>query len=101
MKLGISHITIGELNMSKLRSHLRKLNPTHAICNSLVGHHHTFRHRAAVGIAIMIAGVLIAKYFGHSDVQAVAVCGDCVGYGLHGIGLIPFAEGLVAMGAVD
>lgn len=87
--------------MSKLHFHIKRVNPTHAICNSLVGEHHSFRHRAVVGICIMVVGVMVAKYFGHSEIQAVAVCGDCVGYGLHGIGLIPFVETLVALGAAE
>lgn len=72
-----------------------RVNIVRPMCDSLVGKHHTFLHRALAGIAIMLIGVVIAKTLGHADHHAVAIVGDAIGYGLHGIGLIPFAEAIV------
>jgi hypothetical protein len=72
-----------------------KLNFPRIVCNNLIGKHHAFHHRAGVGAIIMICGVVIAKSLGHHEYEAVALIGDTLGYGLHGIGLIPFVEALV------
>lgn len=73
-----------------------RINVVRPLCDSLVGENHTFKHRAGVGIIVMLLGVLIAKTFGHHEIQAVAVIADAVGYGLHGVGLIPFAEAIIS-----
>lgn len=75
---------------------LIRINVVRPICDSLVGEHHTFRHRAMIGVLVMLVGVMIAKSLGHSSYHIVAVVGDAIGYGLHGIGLIPFAEAIVS-----
>ena len=78
--------------MHKIRKVLKRLHLAKFLCNRLVGKEHKFHMRAIVGIAIMVVGVFIVKNFGHSPDILVAVAGDCVGLGLHGIGLIPFVE---------
>ena len=74
---------------------IQKVNPVRPLASALVGKHHTFRHRACAGIAVMLTGVLIAKTVGHHDSLAMAMIGDAIGYGLHGIGLMPFIEALL------
>ena len=64
--------------------------------NHLCGKDHKLYHRGIIGIGIMLIGVSIAKATGHSDVHFITLVGDTVGYGLHGIGLIPFIEALIA-----
>jgi hypothetical protein len=75
---------------------ISKLNVAKPICNSLAGKHHTFIHRACVGVLIMAIGVLIAKTIGHHPVQFVAIFGDMVGYGIHGLGLMPFVDAIAS-----
>lgn len=70
-----------------------KVNIVRPLCRNLVGQNHGFHHRAGVGI--MICGVVIAKTVGHNEQEVVALLGDTLGYGLHGIGLIPFVEHLL------
>lgn len=72
-----------------------KLNIVRTICTNLVGKHHSFHHRAIVGVCVMLTGVVVAKSVGHHEVQIVALLGDTLGYGLHGVGLIPFVEHLL------
>jgi hypothetical protein len=72
-----------------------KLNIVRPICANLVGKDHGFHHRAVVGVCIMLFGVVIAKTIGHNEQEVIAVLGDTLGYGLHGMGLIPFVEALV------
>jgi hypothetical protein len=72
-----------------------KLNIVRPICSNLVGKNHEFHHRALVGVCIMIFGVIIAKTVGHNEQEIIAILGDTLGYGLHGMGLIPFVEALV------
>jgi hypothetical protein len=80
---------------------IQKVNVVRPIAESLVGKHHSFRHRACTGIAIMVTGVFIAKFFGHSDYIAAAIAGDVIGYALHGVGLVPFVEALLAKWAEE
>jgi uncharacterized protein YcfJ len=72
-----------------------RVNVVRPICNHLVGRHHTFTHRLITGVIVMVVGVLIAKHFGHSSNQLVAIIGDAIGYGLHGLGLTPLVESMV------
>ena len=71
------------------------LNVVRPICRNLVGQHHGFAHRAVVGVGIMLLGVVLAKTIGHHEYAIIALLGDTLGYGLHGIGLIPFVEHLL------
>ncbi len=73
---------------------LIRLNVVRPVCDSLVGKHHTVRHRMITGVIIMVIGVAIAKVVGHSPYAMLAGIGDGVGYALHGLGLMPFAEHL-------
>lgn len=74
---------------------LRKVNLVRPLCNKLIGKDHEFHHRAVGGIAIMIVGVLVAKYTGHTGIESINVIGETVGFSLHDIGLSPFLESLL------
>ena len=76
-----------EENIMQIISHCKK---------SLCGKDTPFTHKAITGIFIMLIGVAIAKYVGHSESIVIAIIGDTGGYGLHGIGLIPFVERFIA-----
>jgi hypothetical protein len=71
---------------------LSKLNLSKWIASHLIGKNHSIIHRQITGIAIMIFGVGLAKLFGELSIDYVRFFGDILGYGLHGIGLIPFVH---------
>jgi hypothetical protein len=71
-----------------------RINVARPICNALLGEEHSPRQRMLTGVGVMALGVLIAKCFGHSPMMLISSIGDCVGYGLHGLGLTPFIEHL-------
>jgi len=75
---------------------VRSINVTRVVCNHLVGKEHSKRHRMIVGVVLMVVGVAVAKHAGHSDVFLVAFGGDGLGYALHGLGLTPFVESIIA-----
>lgn len=77
---------------------IKKVNIPKKVCHVLVGEEHKFIHRAVVGICIMVIGAGVAHAGGHSGSVFLAISGDTVGFGMHGIGLIPFVEALLAMG---
>ena len=66
------------------------------VCNHLIGEHHTFTHRAVVGVVVMVFGVVVAESGAHADLAIAKIAADTVGFGLHGIGLVPFVEKLLA-----
>jgi len=70
------------------------VNVVRPLCNSMMGKHHTVTHRMLVGLGIMIFGAFIAHFFSHYEEVWVAVLGDTIGFGLHGIGLVPLIEAL-------
>lgn len=67
-------------------------NVIRPICKLLLDDKHSHKKRMFVGVMIMIFGVIIAKYLGDDSNIIIASVGDGFGYGVHGIGLIPFAE---------
>lgn len=71
-----------------------RLNIARPLCEILLGSNHAAAHRMSVGVVFMSAGVFIAKaaHGIHFEVLAMAV--DCIGYGVHGLGLTPFIEWL-------
>ena len=84
-----------------LKTTLRKINVVHGVCNHIVGKNHAFVHRAVGGVVVMIGGVLIAKTLGHHPEFYLATIGDVLGYGLHGVGLIPFVEEVLLVAASE
>lgn len=69
-----------------------KFNIPHLICNHIIGKEHKIQHRITVGTAIMMIGVLISKSGGGISLIIIHYLFDAIGYGLHGIGLIPWIE---------
>lgn len=80
---------------STLTVAVTKLNITVPICKALFGKNHHYGHRMAVGFAVMVVGVGIAKAAGHATALPIAVIGDLIGYAVHGLGLTPFLEKLL------
>lgn len=67
--------------------------PKHA-AKHIVGSEHNETHHRIAGIFTMIIGVIIAKITMMWHVNFILhILFDVIGYGLHGIGLIPFAYG--------
>jgi len=54
----------------------------------LVGDNHTVHHKICTGLIIGFMGVLLSKT---GDGAWHVVC-DWAGYGLHGVGMLPFVE---------
>ncbi len=65
----------------------RHLNVARPICDHLLGEQHTHHHRMMIGTFVMTVGVTIAKVAGHNEI---------IGYAVHGLGLTPFVEYLLA-----
>lgn len=85
--------------MKNLKASITKINFVHKACDVLAGEHHHPILRFTFGLCVMACGVYIAKTIGHHPQEAVAFAGDTVGYGIHGVGLIPFVEAILK--AVD
>jgi hypothetical protein len=68
-----------------------KYNIMMMLCNHIVGTQHTRTHRRIAGLIFMVIGVYIAGYC-QSTVILFKITGDVVGFGLHGIGLMPYIE---------
>ena len=75
-----------------LKIAIRNVDIVRPLCNKLIGRDHASHHRITVGVAIIIGGVIISKTLGHVHFFPVAVVFDALGYGLHGIGLVPIIE---------
>lgn len=71
---------------------IHKMDVSRYATNHLIGKDHTIAHRRVAGVIIMFFGVTIVKVTTHIPVDIVHWLGDIVGYGIHGIGLIPFAS---------
>ncbi len=82
--------------MERVQKIVSKLNAPRVVCQHLFGKDHTTTHRMIVGAVVMVTGVCIAKLGGHAEMQVLAYLSDVVGYGIHGIGLTPFLEALIA-----
>lgn len=82
--------------MERVQKIVSKLNAPRVVCQHLFGKDHTAAHRMIVGAVVMIAGVGIAKLGGHSEAHILAYLSDVIGYAIHGIGLTPFLEALIA-----
>ena len=73
-----------------MRGVLNRLNVTKAVCDHLVGEGHTERHRMITGVFIVIVGVGISKI--PTTITIIHFLLDAVGYGVHGLGCIPFID---------
>jgi hypothetical protein len=70
--------------------------PASFICEHLFGKNHTHGHRIIVGVVIMLVGVTISKGAMMFEGIIVHYLMDAVGYGIHGIGLAPTLEYIIA-----
>ena len=61
-------------------------------CTHLFGETHTSRHRMFTGVIFMISGVEVSNLF--IEVHFIHFIFDLVGYAIHGLGCLPFAERL-------
>lgn len=75
-----------------------KLNLPKIICSHVIGKGHSKYHRRWCGVGVMAVGVVVAEFLGMACHELGAfshagmfVC-NIIGYGLHGIGLVPFIE---------
>lgn len=73
-----------------------RVNVVRPLASLVFGKNHSVGHRMLAGTLVMAIGVMIAKYVGHSANEIIAHLGDGIGYGLHGIGLIPFIESMAS-----
>lgn len=78
--------------LKKAKDRVRKMDPVKTVGEHLVGDTYSSRHRITTGVVIMVIGVLVSKTGGGMIVHLIV---DVVGYGLHGLGLIPFVDHLV------
>ncbi len=74
---------------------VRKANFAIPLCDALLGDQHPVKYRMATGVFVMAVGVTIAKTMGHGPYFLFSFIADAIGYGLHGVGLIPFVDHLV------
>ena len=72
----------------KINSFLNRLNVTKHVTDHICNEHYTKLHRRIAGGILVFSGVIISKLGG--DYAVLHVVFDAFGYGLHGIGLIPF-----------
>ena len=74
-----------------MRKLITSLNVPKTICTHVLGKNHTKTHRRYCGICVMIVGVFIAEVIGGTSHYLTFIC-NVFGYGLHGMGLVPFIE---------
>ncbi len=65
------------------------------VCSHLVGEKHNHIHKKIVGFVICFIGVTIAHFFAFIDAEIIKYFLDLTGYGVHGIGLIPYVESVL------
>lgn len=65
-----------------------------ALCNHLIGEHHTLGHRMFVGSILMVVGVAVAHTATVLPTGAGFVA-DLTGYLIHGIGSTPVIEAIM------
>lgn len=68
---------------------LVRVNVIRPICSVVLGRNHSVLHRMMAGFVVAAVGVFIAK---HGAAYINEYIADGFGYGLHGIGLVPFIE---------
>lgn len=72
---------------------LKYCNLPREVCHHLIGKDHTPRHRMIAGAGIMAVGVTLAQVVSELvHFPGAHFIFDMVGYGVHGLGLVPFIE---------
>lgn len=74
---------------------LHKVNLPKVVCDHLVGKSHTVSHRYTTGVIIMSLGVGLTKVVFLFEGGFIHILGDIVGYAVHGLGAVPFIDGLL------
>lgn len=70
------------------------LNLPKALCDHLIGEHHTMVHRLVTGTLIMVVGVGVAQT-AHELPTGADFMADLIGYLIHGIGATPYVEAIM------
>lgn len=78
-----------------LLNQIKKLNLIAHLCKMCLGEEHPPIIRYCAGGVIMLAGVLVAKEGGQIHAYHFHYIADVLGYGIHGIGAVPFVEWLI------
>jgi len=74
----------------------RVINLPGYICRATLGHHHKQSHRMVAGLCVMAVGVVIMKSSGHIHQEFVSWAVEGFGGAVHGMGLTPYIEILLA-----
>lgn len=74
---------------------VRTFNLIAHLCHAALGPDHHPAVRYSAGAGIMCIGVAIAKFGGQIHVFHIHFFADLVGYGVHGLGLVPFIEKVI------
>lgn len=80
---------------------LKKVNLVQLLCDQMFGEQHTHRHRMTVGVLVMCVGISIAKGSTFFEYEIVRLLGDGLGYLIHGLGGVPFADFLMDRARMD
>lgn len=81
--------------MKTIKKILNKICVAKMICNHLISKEHTLIHRCTIGFVIMGSGVMLTKGALFFDSGFIHWFADLVGYGIHGIGAIPFVDSVL------
>lgn len=82
--------------MKKVRDQIRQICLARLICNHLLGENHSATHRYTIGIVIMSTEVGLTKAAFLVDIGFIHAIADLIGYGIHGVGALPFVEKVLA-----
>jgi hypothetical protein len=77
--------------------HLRKVNLIHHLCHAAFGPNHHPAIKYSAGGVIMILGVTVAKFAGEVHFLLAHYALDIIGYGIHGLGAVPFIERVIEL----
>lgn len=87
--------------MKKIKVLAHHLNVSRPISQHLMGDNHTSKHRKIVGAIIMSVGVGMTKLSMLTDLSIIHFLGEVVGFGFHGVGLLPYIMGMEKGGGHD
>lgn len=73
---------------------IAKVNVSKTVCDHLLGENHSQGHRMITGVVIGFIGVGISKI--PTSIHLFHYIFDLVGFGVHGIGAVPFIEKIMA-----
>ena len=80
----------------KRKTPLHKICVSRVICDHLVGDKHSQSHRYVVGTVIMSLGVGLTQVVFFWEATAIHIIGDIIGYGVHGLGAVPFIDKFIS-----